>query len=528
MVINCIKWIGCCLLMALGLGISAETNGQGNDPDSGFVQFFYPNSQVSSEGTMKDGQPDGDWRTYYVTGVIKSEGKRTNYLLDSTWNFYNQSAELVQSISYKIGEKNGFSIRYRYDNPLNPGQQTMVSKELYVNGKREGNSFYYHPTGELKQMVYYKNNRKQGMAREYNPDSVLITVLEYNDSYLVNRERINRTDNQERKQGTFREYYENGKMKKEENYLDNQLHGYYREFDGKGELVMAMRYERGQIMEQIDEDLKELLDMKSTFDEQGRLIFTGGYKEGVPVGIHRFFDTAGVVENAHLYNELGQKIAEGVIDEQGRRKGSWTDYYNTGEMRATGTYTNNQRSGRWNFYYRTGSIEQKGRFERGRYQGLWMWYYPNGNTWREESYFNGREDGVFVEYDRNGAILTKGDYISGEKDGEWIYQVGDHEERGTYVIGLREGIWKYYYNDGKVKYEGNYSQGNPDKKHKYYFPSGVLKEEQYYELGIREKNWKKYDELGNLVMTITYRNNVEQRINGIRIRLPEDDITLIR
>ena len=109
-----------------------------------FVQFYYPNGQVSSEGTMRGDKPDGYWKTYYVTGVIKSEGKRTNYLLDSTWNFYNQTGELVQRISYSIGEKSGFSISYRYDNPNNPGQPTMVSKELYVNGKKEGNSFYYY------------------------------------------------------------------------------------------------------------------------------------------------------------------------------------------------------------------------------------------------------------------------------------------------------------------------------------------------------------------------------------------------
>src|SRR4030042_6927717 len=103
--------------------------------------------------------------------------------------------------------------------------------------------------------------------------------------------------------------------------------------------------------------------MKSTFDEQGRLLFTGGYKEGIPVGIHRFFDTAGVVVNAFLYNELGQKISEGVIDEQGSRKGAWTDYYLTGELRARGEYNNNQQSGTWTFYYISGAIEQKGRYE---------------------------------------------------------------------------------------------------------------------------------------------------------------------
>ena len=36
------------------------------------------------------------------------------------------------------------------------------------------------------------------------------------------------------------------------------------------------------------------------------------------------------------------------------------------------------------------------------------------------------------------------------------------------------------------------------------------------------------DEDGNLLMTITYKNNAELRINGIRIKLPESDVTLIR
>lgn len=502
--------------------------GQGGEVGDGFVQYFYPNGQVSSEGTMRDGKPDGHWITYYVTGVIKSEGKRTNFLLDSIWNFYNQAGELTEQISYTIGEKNGYSNKYIYNNPQNPGQPTLISSELYVMGKREGNSMYYFNTGELKLIVFYKDGKKQGLSREFSRDSTLVTVVQYKDNYVTERERVNRTDELGNKQGTFRDYYENGRIKKEAHYLDNQLHGYYREFDGRGQLVLALRYERGKIVEEIDEDIRELLDMKNTYDEEGRLIFTGGYKEGVPVGIHRFYDTTGMVENAYLYNELGQKISEGIIDEQGIRRGDWKDFYPSGEIRAEGAYQDNQRSGTWTYYFRKGGVEQKGRFERDLYMGLWNWYYPNGNKWREESYFNGKEDGMFVEYDPAGNILTKGDYIGGEKEGEWIYQVGDHEERGNFVIGLREGIWRYYYPDGTLKYEGYYFQGNPDKRHKYYYPDGSLKEEQYYAMGIREKNWKKYDTEGNLVMTITYRNNEELRINGVKIDLPESEIKLIQ
>jgi len=75
--------------------INAMLQARAQENESEFVQFFYPNGQVSSEGTMRGGQPDGYWKTYYVTGVVKSEGMRTNYLLDSIWNFYNQPGELV-------------------------------------------------------------------------------------------------------------------------------------------------------------------------------------------------------------------------------------------------------------------------------------------------------------------------------------------------------------------------------------------------------------------------------------------------
>mgnify|MGYP000011386335 CR=1 FL=1 len=69
---------------------------------NGPVRILYPNGQISSEGIVKDGKPDGIWKTYYVTGILKSEGKRTNFNLDSTWNFYNQSGELKEVINESL------------------------------------------------------------------------------------------------------------------------------------------------------------------------------------------------------------------------------------------------------------------------------------------------------------------------------------------------------------------------------------------------------------------------------------------
>ncbi|MCK4343748.1 MAG: hypothetical protein KAX05_00560, partial [Bacteroidales bacterium] len=68
----------------------------------------------------------------------------------------------------------------------------------------------------------------------------------------------------------------------------------------------------------------------------------------------------------------------------------------------------------------------------------------------------------------------------------------------------------------------------PDGKHKTFWENGNLKEEQFYSMGIRERTWKKYNQEGNLIMTITFRNDVEYRINGIKVKLPESDVKLIK
>jgi hypothetical protein len=47
-------------------------------------------------------------------------------------------------------------------------------------------------------------------------------------------------------------------------------------------------------------------------------------------------------------------------------------------------------------------------------------------------------------------------------------------------------------------------------------------------MGIRQKTWKKYDEEGIIVLSITYKDDVETSINGVKINLPESDVKLIK
>jgi antitoxin component YwqK of YwqJK toxin-antitoxin module len=509
-----------CLLCFFCIASGQESN----IVKDGYQIFKYPNGTISSEGLIKNGKPEGFWKSYYVTGIKKSEGKRTNFLLDSIWIFYDQAGDTSKKINYLYGKKNGYYYEYKKD-PLKGSY--IYSKELFAGDKKEGTAYIYFPDGKIQQTIAWNSGKKEGLSKEYDKDGNLITLLEYSNDFLVSRERINRLDSKGLKQGDWKEFYPNGRIKTEKTYVDDNLHGYYKEYDNRGILVLTMLYENGALVKSQVEDQPDI-ETVNKYDQDGKLIFSGPYRSNVPVGIHREFGKDGKVINSIIYNDNGVKISEGIVDEAGNHNGKWKDYYPDGKIQAEGQYTDNRRSGQWKFYNAAQKVEQSGGYNNGRPDGLWKWYYENGALLREEEYFQGQRDGMCTEYSPAGEVIAEGQYSDGEKNGEWKLKNGDFTEEGKYIIGLKDGIWKAYYTNGNPKSKGNYIQGNPDGEHIHYYEDGKIKEQQFFRMGLRQKTWKKFDEEGNPFLVITYKDDVEISINGVRIKLPESDTKLIK
>jgi uncharacterized protein len=501
----------------------------GQDPliHDGYNKIFYPNGKISSEGYMRNGQPDGYWKTYFPSGVIKSEGNRKNHLLDSIWIFYNESGDTLQKVSYIMGKRNGYTVGYQVQPGIDPMfRGRIISRELYVNDKKEGPSLYFYSNGRIKEEVQFSENKKNGIVREYDEAGTLITLQRFNNGVLVERERLNRTDSKGLKQGVWKTYYGNGRVRTEANYKDDTMEGAYKEYDENGNIQLLLEYAKGVLVQKADTAELEI-EIRNQLDEDGNVVYSGSYRKNIPVGIHRVFDKTGAVINAYLYNDTGVKLGEGIITNEGKKEGDWQYFNSDGTIRAKGRFVNNLEQGNWNYYFTNGKTEQAGVFKNGKVNGLWKWYYPNGELKREEEYFEGKEEGISVEYDTLGSIITSGSYFDGMKEGEWIYKAGDYSEKGKYIGDLKDGKWQAFYNDGTLKYEGNFVQGNPDGEHVFYFPDGKIKEVNYYIMGISEKNWKKYDENGQLLISITYKDNKEYRINGEKVEFAANDIKLI-
>jgi antitoxin component YwqK of YwqJK toxin-antitoxin module len=487
------------------------------DPD-GYNKIYYPNGQVSSEGPMKGGKPDGYWKTYYVTGVLKSEGNRRNSLLDSTWVFYTETADTAEIINYRAGRKSGYY--YTYETVTEKNQVSvhyLKSKELYVNDKKEGQGFIYFPGGKIRQTIVYVNGKRHGVAKEFDEEGTIITIFEFRNDYMISREFINRKDENGQKTGVWKSFHNNGTLKEEHTYKNGTLEGTVRMYADNGKMISDRTYREGIIQEEGVLDRVEAVEIITYYKDGVTPKRKGIYLGSTPIGMHIFYGTGGVAEKAIRYNEDGVRTAEGPVNSSEQRDGLWNVYFESGELRAKGNYRNDRQNGEWTFYFRDGKVEQTGNFSNGIMEGEWKWFHRNGTPLREEMYAGGRPNGACTHYSDSGTVIAKGMYAGGEREGEWVISVGDVREEGNFSAGLKNGIWKTFYENGKLYHKGNFIQGNPDGQHEFYYPHGTIKEEQYYVMGRRERNWKKYYENGTLFLTVTYRNNNEIRINGMKI-----------
>lgn len=484
-----------------------------------FKQYIYQNGKIASEGYLKNERPDGLWKSWYVSGIKKSEGIWKNFMLDSIWIFYDELGDTVEKVSYLDGKKSGYDFKYYKDDNA---KNSLQSKELYVNGKKNGNAFFYFNDGKVQKVIPFLDDKKNGLAYEFDSDSIIISITRFRENDVIFNEEINRCNNKNQKNGVWKNFYPDGKVKEERTYLDGKLNGYVKQYNFEGYLINTVRYENDEIV--LKDDTYNLdIELKEEYDEKGNLTFQGGYLKNIPVGIHRHFNVKGQVIKSETYDINGGLESEGIVNIDGSRYGKWIDYYPGKKVKSTGNYKNNLKDGLWTFYYENGKIQQSGNYANDKMTGNWKWYHKNGMLLLDENYSYGLLDGESIEYSEDGMVVDSGLYSQNYKEGEWVTRVGDMILKGKFVMDQKDGTWMQFYITDELFFEGRYVQGNADGKHVYYYPSGKILEERYYSEGQKVKSWVKYKETGEMQLVVQYKDGREYKINGEKIRFDKFD-----
>jgi antitoxin component YwqK of YwqJK toxin-antitoxin module len=419
-------------------------------------------------------------------------------------------------VNYRNGKKNGLKSTYM-------DQETI--RENFVNDIKEGFTRVYFPDGKLKMEIPFIKGLEQGYAKEYSEEGNIITLIEYKRGFIIDRLKINRRDKNNLKQGRWYTFWDNGKIKQEGFYRDDKKDGYFKDYTENGDLVNVFKY----VMDEKQPDATEIkkLDVTNNYFSSGKIKSSGTFRDGIPEGIYREYDTTGHIVKS-LFYQNGNITGEGIFLEDGTKDGPWKEFYADHVLKSQGEYNDGKQVGEWKFYYPDGKMEQDGKFSAsGKILGTWKWYYNNGQLLREEEHRNGVKDGLHTEYDENGKIVEQGDYLNGEEDGPWFTIDGDYLERGNYRDGLKTGKWVTYYlfpngavTDSVLSFTGSFIDDNPDGKHTYYWDNGKVRDEGLYLMGKREGDWVKYNYDGTLFLIITYKNGVEVKYDGVKIRPP--------
>lgn len=522
-------------LIFLILNFIGTITSQTNNPN-GYNKYYYENGKLSSEGYMKDGKPNGYWKNYFKNGNLKIEGNRKNFVLDSLWKFYDEKGRISKSIYYKDGKKNGKILLF-------DTAQTIITSENYIEDVKEGIVTNYYKNNVVKSTTPYLKGKPEGIAYEYSIDSNIISISIYKNGILQSFEKINQRDKQNKKQGIWKEFYEDLNVKKEMKFNDDSLDGYVKEYDKTGNLLATKKFNNGKQIFNAPE-IANVEIYRDVYDD-GTLKYEGVYSDGVEIGTHYKYirkkqcdstlylrdDTSKVYLNRLVCRNIpvpdsaieyfdGIIIAKGAVDSVRNRKGIWTEYHITGEFKGKGVYKEGKRIGEWEFFYPSGKLEQKGKYDKkGREQGDWKWFYENGKIWREENYVNGKREGALKDYDDEGKIILQGNYIDDKKEGLWIYETGDYKEIGNYSNDEPDSVWKSYYLPSKTKrFEGRFLGGDAVGIHTVYYANGNKMYSGNYTGGMKDGDWKFYDEDNFNYLTINYKNDIEIKWQGQKIK----------
>ncbi len=258
-----------------------------------------------------------------------------------------------------------------------------------------------------------------------------------------------------------------------------------------------------------------------------------------------------------FYHDNGRLASEGYM-KNGKPDGYWKTYYKNGNLKAEGNRKDFELDSTWKFYSEDGKRASEINYKKAKRQGPKrtfapegylaeeenyaadikqgpsLTYYPSGKIRSRTNFENNREEGMAFEYSEDGNITSLVEYKNGFiKTQERINRRDKN--------GLRQGMWKEFYDSGKVKWQGTYLD---DKKNGYfkefgtdgtmtsvkkyandviqkdtpelevpdvhteYYEDGSVKSVSVYKGGMKDGKFEEYSPRGTITSTKVYKEDV--------------------
>jgi antitoxin component YwqK of YwqJK toxin-antitoxin module len=270
----------------------------------------------------------------------------------------------------------------------------------------------------------------------------------------------------------------------------------------------------------------------------GRLLFRNMEDDKPIEGEHRLIDgrkseyilakfSKGMYNGKYEHYRRNNLIEKGAYKE-GLRNGKFIEYYSDGDVKSEKTFSDGKLNGTLKTWFANGKPESNIGYKDGVEHGIEQrWHWETGKLIVDANYIDGRPDGKqtrhissntgdYVEVSHfvkgvrtgdfsqtwdNGQVRVQGIYKNGEREGVWIEyrKNGKPEKSTTYKNGERNGEYKLFFTDGTVEKIENYLDGQREGTSKeFFFDSGKVKAEYDYTNNVKEGKYKMYYDDGTL------------------------------
>jgi antitoxin component YwqK of YwqJK toxin-antitoxin module len=151
----------------------------------------------------------------------------------------------------------------------------------------------------------------------------------------------------------------------------------------------------------------------------------------------------------------------------------------------------------------------------GLKQGIWLKKYSNGNPLYEGVFKDNKPVGVFKRYYEDGKLQSVLTYDQSGKNANAVFYHpnGKKAAEGVYSAQKKEGLWKYYspVTDEYLVSEDNYSADQRNGLSRKFYPSGAVAETLSFIKGTKDGEWIQYYDDGKLCLKGFYVNG---RLDG--------------
>ncbi len=307
--------------------------------------------ETSSEGKLQkaahysDGKLEGSYEEYFENGKLRLRGQYKN----------DKKHGLFQTWSWSTGK--------------------LTSEANYVNDRQHGLFRRWDENGKLAiEMTIHEGKEKfRGFFKKYE-DGVLLEHSSWN---------------QGEREGTYKEFWSDGKQKVSGSYRSGQEHGEFTFWNENGFLERKCRFAEG-----------DKTGVELTYFSDGRVSEKANY-------------AAGVLDGAFEKYDQKQQLVQSLSYKGGDLDGVSVEYMKNGKPRMTAGYKNGLRSGKTRVFYANGSLACEISFQQGELHGERKCNYRDGTQGVSELWDRGILKSA--EYrDQNGKVIEKGDYFEDE------------------------------------------------------------------------------------------------------------------